>query len=82
MTPLLAFGWLLVGGSLLAVPAALRSNGTSRRGVGLLALVGFWFAFGAVSLQGTVDYPPRLLDGLFLVGGVSLVVGLWLLTTE
>lgn len=76
------FGVVLLTGSLLAAPAVLRSNGTSRRGIGLLALVGFWFVFGAVSLRGAVDYPPRLLDRLFLAGGVSLVVGLWLLATE
>jgi hypothetical protein len=76
------FRVVLLTGSLLAAPAVLRSNGTSRRGIGLLALVGFWFVFWAVSLRGAVDYPPRLLDGLFLAGGVSLVVGLWLLATE
>jgi hypothetical protein len=77
-----AFGWFLVVGSTLAVPAVLRSNGTGRRGVGLLAFVGFWLAYGLVSLEGTLSDPPIVTDALFVAGGVALVVGVALFATE
>jgi hypothetical protein len=78
----LAFGTAVVVGSLVAVPVVLSRFGTSRRGIGLLALVGFWFAYGLVSLRGTLNYPSVLTDALFVGGGLSLVAGVAVIATD
>jgi len=77
------FGAFVTFGSLAAVPLVLHRFGTTRYGLGLLLLLGFWVEFGLRLLSpGSIRYPRLLSITLAVVGGFVLVVGISILGLE